>query len=288
MSFRKSPNPMWPNGQMKQLAAAALLVGVALLAGCRGDRSDNPPRQFFPDMDQQPRWNPQSGTPFYVADGRTMRQPVARTVPFGVSAVVSDAACADPFNRNRDEFLGDAGKNDAERSSIKIYTGQDDMMEYVTRVPIPVTIDLLRTGQKKFNIYCATCHGLNGEGAGPGAGTMVGQRWNIPVPSFHDPKYLPGGARGQEGYLFLVSRQGVINAGQQTMPGYAHALDTQDSWAVTAYIRVLQTSHLGTLADVPEAERAALGAPPPPPAPEAATPETPAPATPAPETEAPQ
>ncbi len=275
MSFRKVPNAKGPNGQTAQRAAAATLVGLALLAaggltGCRGDRSDNPPRQFFPDMDQQPRWNPQSQTEFY-ADGRTMRPPVARTVPFGVSAVVSEAGWAGPFNDKRDEFLGDA-------LSPEIYTGQDDMMEYVTKIPVPVTMDLMRTGQTKFNIYCATCHGLNGEGGNPDTGSMVGRRWTIPVPSFHDPKYLPGGDRGQEGYLFLVSRQGVINAGQQTMPGYAHALDTRDSWAVVAYLRALQTSHLGTLADVPEAERAALGSPPPPPPPPATeTPAAPAP-----------
>jgi hypothetical protein len=34
----------------------------------------------------------------------------------------------------------------------------------------------------------------------------------------------------------------------------------RDRWAITAYIRALQLSQHATLADVPEAERAKLGA----------------------------
>lgn len=243
------------------VAGSLALLAALPMTGCRGDRSDKPPRQFFPDMDTQPRWNPQSETRFY-ADGRTMRQPVVGTVPFGTTSVVSDADWAKPFRDKRDEFLAE---------DYRRYDGTDDMGEFVTEIPVPVTANLMRLGQGKFNVYCATCHGINGEGANSGQdperGSMVGRLWNIAVPTFDDPKYLPGGARGQDGYLFTVARRGVVNAGNQTMPGYAHALDTNESWAVVAYIRALQRSHLGTLGDVPEPERAALGSPPPPPPP---------------------
>lgn len=240
-----------------RLAAAGLALLAALpLTGCRGDRSDKPPRQFFPDMDNQPRWKPQSESGFY-ADKRTMRQPVTGTVPFGTTYVLSDAAWAEPFNRKRAEFLGE---------SYEIYDGTDEAGDFVTTIPIKVDAKLIALGKTKFDIYCATCHGLNGEGANsaqePTRGSMVGRRWSIPVPTFHDPKYLPGGDFGQDGYIFTVARHGV-----RTMPSYGHALDTHDAWAVVAYIRALQASYLGTLDDVPEDQRAALGSPPPPPAP---------------------
>ncbi len=238
-----------------------VLFAVLPLTGCRGDRSDKPPRQFIPDMDHQPRWNPQSESQFY-ADGRTMRQPPENTVPFGVSYVLSNEPWAEPFNTKRDEFLGGA-------LSTEIYEGMDADGNFVTRIPIPVTTDLMAMGQIKFNIYCATCHGMNGEGAfgssDPNLGTMVGKRWSIAIPSFDDPKYLPGGERGQDGYIFNIAREGFGVKPNLTMEGYAYALDTRETWAVVAYIRALQQSHLGTLADVPEAQRAALGDPPPPP-----------------------
>jgi mono/diheme cytochrome c family protein len=236
-------------------SAMALLAGLAPLGGCRGDRSDKPPRQFFPDMDDQPRWKPQSQSEFF-ADGRTMRLPPAHTVPFGRSSTVSDEPWAAKDNEARSEFL---------RANYEKYDGTDEMAEYVTEIPVPVTMAMLERGRERFNIYCAVCHGYNAEGAQAGDNTkggMVGRLWSIPVPSFHDPKYFEGGERGQAGYLFAVAQNGVVNAGVQTMPGYGHALDANDTWAVVSYVRALQRSWTGSPQDVPEAERATLGAPP--------------------------
>ena len=130
---------------------------------------------------------------------------------------------------------------------------------------------LVRLGQKNFNIYCAVCHGYNGEGAqgaaNPASGGLVGRRWSIPVANMHDEMYLPGGERGLDGYLFQVVRNGVGAEGAKTMPGYGYALDAREAWAVVAYIRALQTSRRGEPGDVPEALRAQLGDPPPPPPP---------------------
>src|SRR5690606_28449424 len=98
---------------------------------------------------------------------------------------------------------------------------------------------LLERGEERFNIYCAACHGYTGDGAG-----MVGRRWSIPVPSYHDPKYSDSAQRtGKDGYLFHVARYGLKNPdGSTRMPAYGHALDAQDAWAVVAYIRALQAS----------------------------------------------
>lgn len=244
---------------VRVLTAGSLTLLAAMpLTGCRGDRSDKPPRQFLPDMDDQPRWNPQSESGFY-ADKRTMRKPVEGTVPFGTTAMVSDADWAEPFNTKRDEFLA---------VNYNRYEGVDEMGDFLEEIPVPVTAEMMRLGQTKFNIYCAVCHGYNGEGSNPALepdrGSMVGRRWSIPVANFHDPKFREGGEFGRAGYIYSIARHGKGQKPNQSMPGYAHALDSQETWAVVAYIRALQRSHQGTLSDVPESERSTLGTPPPP------------------------
>lgn len=261
MSWREGLKSKPANGKVRRSVsvlgcAAVVAVTVAPLGGCRGDRSDKPPRQFFPDMDDQPKLKPQSETQFF-ANGRAMREPPAHTVPFGTSEVVSEEAWAAPAMDARANFL---------RANYEVYEGTDDMLNPLETIPVPVTMELLRRGQERFNIYCSVCHGYNGEGAGgetpADAGGLVGRRWSIPVPSFHNPLYLEGGERGQAGHIFTVARNGLVNNGVQTMPGYGHALDAHDTWAVVAYIRALQRSWRGELSDVPEAQRAQLGAPP--------------------------
>ena len=97
---------------------AGALAGAALVAlpACRGDRSDKPPRQFFPDLDDQLKWRPQGESPFY-ADGRMMRPAVRGTVAFGRVSFVNapewgrwaDAERSDLLRvREHDETLGGA------------------------------------------------------------------------------------------------------------------------------------------------------------------------------------
>lgn len=247
-------------------AGAALLaaLGLAALSGCRGDREDAPPRQFFPDMDDAPKWKPQSRSDFF-ADGRTMRQPVPGAVPYGRVAFVSQDEWAQPWMTQRQELL---------RDDRAVVTGTNADGSYVARIPIAVTPELITAGAQNFNIYCAACHGYEGDGQG-----MVGRQWAAPVPSYHSPQYSdPNVETGRDGYIFHVARNGV-----RTMPGYAHAVSEREAWGVVAYIRVLQQSRRGTISDIPEAQQPdLLRSRPLPPVPANAAPAggTPAPASP--------
>ncbi len=236
--------------------ALAILAGVAAssaMQGCRGDRSDKPPHQFFPDMDDMPRWKPQSETPFY-ANGRTMREPPANVVAYGRETVTGDESWGKPWAAQRASLL---------REGQAVYLGiaganADGTPKYVDRIPpsIPVTADFIKLGQTKFNIYCAACHGMDGSGKG-----MVGQAWSYALPNFYDPKYKDVSVyTGKDGYIFNTARNGVITNGEQKMPGYAHALNEMQAWAVVAYFRTLQESRSVPIADVPESERPALEA----------------------------
>jgi mono/diheme cytochrome c family protein len=254
------------------------VCGVATLLGplgCHGDREDKPPRQFFPDMDDQPKWKPQEKTGFY-ADGRTMRKPVPGTVPFGRNEFVRDPA-QDPWAKDFMELRDDVLKEDK-----ALYLGlNEDGKTYVEKIPMKVTMELVKRGQNRFNIYCSVCHGYMGDGKG-----TVGEYFTVHPANFHDKKYMVFDPTipdplTRDGYVFHTAREGV-----RSMPGYAHALTERDTWAVVAYIRALQASQVGTIDDVPEAQRRAVEqeflneAPPP-------SPSAPAPAAPGPASQAP-
>ncbi len=231
------------------------VVGGGMNAGCRSDRFDKPPRQLLPDMDDSPKFKPQTATDFFQ-DGRAMRPSVPGTVAFGVSSDAADAL--------RATFL---------REDQGLYAGRDASGAYLARIPSSVTVDasLLARGAEKYNIYCAACHNYDGYGKG-----MVGEQWSYPLPSFHDPKYKAGateevvdattGAKrtiaaktSLDGYIFDVVRNGVENGAK--MPGYGHAIKPADAWAVVAYFRALQASQDGQIAvDVPAEKRADVSA----------------------------
>ena len=59
--------------------------------------------------------------------------------------------------------------------------------------------------------------------------------------------------QGKDGYLYYVSRQGHYDASKaQKMPGYAHALSSHDTWAVVAWLRVLQEARAVPLGELPQ------------------------------------
>ena len=112
--------------------------------------------------------------------------------------------------------------------------------------PLGTSADVLARGQERFNIYCSPCHDRTGSGAG-----MIVQRGYKQPPSFHEDRLraMP------DGYFFQVMTNGFA-----TMPPYRAQVPPRDRWAIVAYIRALQLSQHATLADVPAAEQATLGA----------------------------
>lgn len=235
-----------------------LSLALAALAGCRGDREDSPPREFFPDLDTQMKWNPQAGADFFP-DGRTMRKPVPGTVPFGRVAWTgpqpweTPAASAAAWNTERDDlFQGD-------ELFVEGITGRDaaGAPVYTPRIPRTLTVDMafVERGRERFNIYCSACHGYMGDGKG-----TVGVLFN-PIPSnlLDTPYTDPAKATAADGYIYKTIRHGKVGGdGKQTMPPYAHALSPRDAWAVVAYVRALQASRRGTLQDAPQQVREQL------------------------------
>ena len=150
----------------------------------------------------------------YYGDGLAMRAPPAGTVPYhgtGDPAVESG--------------LGGDGKP-------------------LARIPVAMDAALLARGHLAFDIHCAVCHGVLGDGQSQVALNMSLRR----PPSLHEYRDVA------DGYVFRVVTQGF-----GLMPSYAGELSTEDRWAVVAYVRALQLSQHANLDDVPPDVRERLG-----------------------------
>jgi hypothetical protein len=154
----------------------------------------------------------------WFEDGRAMRTPPAGTLP-------------------RDERLGDPALTEG------VVAGA-----YVERIPLPLTRPVLDAGAARFDVYCAPCHGLRGDGESVVADTMNLRR----PPPIVGPaaQALPAGRIYQ-----------VIAEGYGLMRPYREDLITpEERWAVVAYLRALTLSHGVPLDSLPpeirrEAER---------------------------------
>ena len=182
-------------------------IAFLALAGCSTIQRD-PPVQVWDDMKHQPKFKAQSGVDGIFADGRANRLPPEDTVSRG--------ALREPTAYN---------------------TGLEGGM-YVGKNPLPVTMDLLKHGQNRFNIYCAPCHDQTGMGHG-----IVPAR----VPTWQ-PSNLTESRVVQfaDGDIF-----NVITNGRRTMPAYQYQVPVKDRWAIVAYVRVLQKAAHARPADVP-------------------------------------
>lgn len=193
----------------------ALLVLAAFLAGCGSPVQRTPPLQVWPDMKWQGKPYPQGGSSLF-SDGRAARRPVDDTVARGYTAPPEDAYTT-----------GITAKN-----------------EYVGKNLEPITPELMKLGQTKFNIYCTPCHSRVGDGRG-----IVALR----TPSWQPSNLHEQRVRDQaDGQIF-----NTITSGRRTMPGYRFQIGEHDRWAIVAYVRALQRTD-GAIGDVPENLRSSL------------------------------
>lgn len=92
--------------------------------------------------------------------------------------------------------------------------------------PPPMSVALLRRGRERYDIYCAACHGL----AGDGDGIIVARGFPKPPP-IADRRLMQASAR------HLVE---VIGRGYGRMYSFADRVGPVDRWAIVAYVRALQ------------------------------------------------
>jgi mono/diheme cytochrome c family protein len=184
------------------LAAAAALG----LTGCIEVSSD-----FLQRMEVQAKYQYYEESDFH-ADGRAMRTPPQGTVP-------------------REHPAGDPA----------LTTGRV-AGKLVTHFPIALDKEVLARGQKRYNIVCAQCHGVLGDG-----NSVVAENMALRLP----PSLVELADR-PNGHFYAA-----ITEGYGVMPSFAGEIPVKDRWAIVAYVRSLQTARGGKTAaqGVPQENR---------------------------------
>jgi mono/diheme cytochrome c family protein len=173
--------------------------------------------EFRKKMYDQPRYKTYAESDFF-ADGSSARPLVEGTVARG-------------YLRDNEHFY---------------YGIVDGQLAADLPPELPVTEELVRRGQERYNIYCSVCHDPAGYGNG-----MIVQRGFKQPESFHIDRLR----QMPDGYYYEV-----ISNGFGMMSSYAYQVRPADRWAIIAYIRTLQLSQYATWDEVPEDIRADIRA----------------------------
>jgi mono/diheme cytochrome c family protein len=185
-------------------SAAARLAALSLLALAACPRLD--------PMQRQQKYRAYQANE-YFDDGVAMRHPPEGTVPF--------------------------------RSLVEptLGTGLGEDGKPLPVSPVAITEASIARGRDRFDIYCAVCHGVLGDGESQVALNMSLRR----PPSLHAYREVP------DGHLYRV-----ITHGFGLMPGYSAQLTPEERWAVVAYVRALQLSQYAGLDQLPPGARERL------------------------------
>jgi mono/diheme cytochrome c family protein len=225
----------------KWLSMAGIMVAILLLLPpvmifrAKGMVNNRPRLHFNPDMDWQIKFKPQTvspiadneSAPYLFSDMRSMRQPVAGSVPFGELEADS-------------KFFH--GLKDGQEATKD---GEEDLAAYVSEFPKGLVIDeeFLARGKLRFEIYCTACHGYAGQGDGlvNARAMALGQSgkatWTT-AKSLHDP-VVKDLKQNPVGRLY-----DTISNGRGTMGPYRAQITPEDRWAIVAYIKALQATGL--------------------------------------------
>ena len=205
------------------VVCVAAVIGIA---GKRGTLMRKTPMYIFPDMKRQLKLRPMEPNNFFE-NGVSSQLPPDGTVVHAKPTIVGDKQVF-PYEDS------------------PVFTGKvPGTTNFVETNPFPITEALLKRGQERFNIYCSPCHGREADGNGitKKLGVMM------TVANLQDPRIV----KFADGEIF-----NVITHGRNTMGAYGPNVQAEDRWAIIAYVRALQLSHLGTIDDVPQDERGNL------------------------------
>ncbi len=262
------------------IAACVALIPPALIARARVTTSDKPRWHTFRDMDFQPKFKAQTAAPSALfADGRADRLPVpgtvargslnvdadydrlyrgidpeaeaaagesARTTAAGTSAEAAEPKPEEDAGAEAEKPAGEAPAEEPPQSGAANGQAADEEPQpaWVTTFPVKVSSELMARGRQRFNIYCAPCHGLVGDGDGVVSKRSLALEQGTWVPplSLHAESVVSQPV----GQIFNTITHGV-----RKMPSYGDQIAVEDRWAIVLYVRALQRSRNASPDDVP-------------------------------------
>lgn len=180
-------------GKHRLLTAMVVLLATMLVSSCDRTRMDKG-YEYFPDMAHGQAYPTYSDNPA-MDDNRTMREPVAGTI--------SREAIPYPYQ---------AGLEGRAMAAMFLDS------------PLNVNADILEEGRELYTVFCASCHGMAGDGKGI---LHTSGKYIIPPTSLitEDVKaYAPG-----EIYH-------VITTGWGVMGPHGSLIRPDDRWKIIAFI----------------------------------------------------
>ncbi len=170
-----------------------MILLVFVFVSCDRSREDKG-YEYFPDMAHGPDFKTYSENPA-MEDGRTMRKPVEGTVPRHMQ----------PYPYTAD-FEGRelAGRN--------------------LKNPLAINARLLEEGKALYDIFCAQCHGVEGDGLG---WLHTSGKYVIPPTSLISDEIIAQ----PEGELYHV-----ITAGWGVMGEHGSLITPEQRWKIVAFI----------------------------------------------------
>ena len=175
-------------------ALAIIISGTVFLISCDYNRRTTG-WEYGKDMVHSPAYESYSPNPNFK-DGKTMQPPVAGTIPRGVTAY--------PWQ-----------KTDEDRAvAAKLLVNE---LEY--------TMENMARGKKKYEIFCAQCHGEKGDGQGS---LFTSKKYTYPPASLLSPKMK----ENPEGDIYHV-----ITVGHGIMAEHGTLIRPDDRWRIAMYIK---------------------------------------------------
>ncbi len=199
---------------MKKYIKFLVIIGFAstMLSSCWVDKSE-PNYVFMPNMyyseayetyaKAERHWDDRETTvePFKDNGGMTALIPAAGTVPRTEGGII-------PIDLPNNAEGYDKAKKITE-SPLFLDQKEDDV----------------KKGEQLFGIYCAVCHGKNGDGQG----ILVKNDKISGVPNYKDRKYITVG-----------SAHYVITYGKGIMGSHASQLTSKERWQIAEYVMKLK------------------------------------------------
>jgi len=211
-----------------RIATFVALAALMLLAGCE---------RTFRNMYDTPRYRPLAPSPLWP-DNRSARDPVEGSVArsegtfagttSGRLGAVTPAPLPGPYDTIRDDL----------RTNVPAGTSGATI-----QLP-PMTSALLERGRQRFDIFCAPCHSVAGDGDG-----MIARRGFPHPPSYHSDRLR----EASNAHFYAV-----ITDGYGAMHSYARRVSPDDRLAIIAYIRALQFSQHAPVARLEPGDLAKL------------------------------
>ena len=206
-----------------------VIVATVSILGFRGTLREKEPIEIFSDMDRQAKYKPQAENSFFQ---NRQNDRLAPSLSVSRGSALDMNTVFDPNYQ---------GKSEAE---LLLLSGKNADGTYSNDFPFPVDNELMQYGQKNYNIYCVSCHGVAGDGNG------VTKPYGILAASYHDDRLRDV----EDGYIY-----DVIANGKGLMYGLKDRLDERQRWSIVLYFRALQRSQYTDQNDLSTKEKSELG-----------------------------